>query len=149
MAKPYYNSQGSGAFPDTNCRTTGREHVEHLFGLVTDLEAKALTNNDVPARPKLFVKNFLENSIFIISTDTGSTLMFLAQSSLLAAWLSQAWLQMSITWKGCSEKCIISSSTHLLLHLVVHVCVADHGEGVAARWRSLHLSHPDCIDVRT
>ena len=44
---------------------------------------------------------------------------------------------------------VISSSTHLLLHLVIHVCVADHGEGVAARWRSLHLSHPDCIDVRT
>ena len=78
------------------------KHIKHFLCLIADLKSKALPNNDMPARTKLLVENFLKKNFLGLSNiSTLFTLMFFAQSSLLAAWFSQALLQISITLKSC------------------------------------------------
>ena len=40
------------------------KHIKHFLCLIADLKSKALPNNDMPARTKLLVENFLEKKLF-------------------------------------------------------------------------------------
>merc|ERR1711892_238733 len=96
-------------FPDTDRQGPCKEHVEQLLHLVAQLEPKPLPYHHVPTGAKLFVQNFF----YHLSTH------FIISCMLLTG---------------------IGTNLHdILLHGLIHVCVAHHWVAVNHWLRSIFI----------